>query len=121
MVLLRGYGPGHKSESAAAVKSVIACMRDGVVACFFIAPDGTISMQVTTVASDTFEINSNGAVLMFSSELHLKKEEVEKPTGTIPTCMCFVHFFINARSEARLGIESQEFVLLQITVVSIDK
>lgn len=83
MVLLRGYSPGDNSDSHV-IKSVIACMRDGVVACFFIAPDGTMSMQVTTVASETFEMNSKGAVLMFSSEIHLKKEVVEESTGITP-------------------------------------
>ena len=60
---------------------MLAWLRDGILVCFFIAADGTMSMQVTTPASQTIEITSKGTVLMFSSELHMRKEVMVEATG----------------------------------------
>lgn len=80
MIFLRGYGPNDNSDSPT-IKSVFAILRDGLVVCFFIAPDGTMSMQMTNLASKTIEINSMGIVFMYSSQLHRKPEPEENKTG----------------------------------------
>lgn len=89
-MLLRGYGPNDSSESHI-VKSVLAWLRDGILVCFFIAADGTMSMQVTTPASQTIEVTSKGTILMFSSELHMRKEAIAEATGK-KNCLIYIVF-----------------------------
>nr|XP_024388406.1 uncharacterized protein LOC112288459 isoform X1 [Physcomitrium patens] len=76
MILLRSYGENDNSQCAMD-KNVIAILRDGIVVCFFIAKDGTMTMQITNPASETIEINSTGVVLMYSSKLHSQVEPKE--------------------------------------------
>ncbi|XP_073389288.1 uncharacterized protein [Physcomitrium patens] len=84
IILLRAHGPDDSSDSPR-VKSVNACLRDGIVVSFFIDNDGTMSMQVTNPANQTFEITSTGIVRMFASHLHASKvEEAETPEGEVP-------------------------------------
>jgi len=80
MILLRGYGPNDNSESPT-VKSVFAILRDGLVICFFIAADGTLSLQITNSENKTIEINSTGVILMFPSDIFAQKESIENTTG----------------------------------------
>ncbi|KAG0578642.1 hypothetical protein KC19_4G038600 [Ceratodon purpureus] len=80
MLFLRGYGPNDNSESPV-FKSVYAILRDGLVVCFFIDEAGTMNMQITSLASQTIEINSKGIVLMFSSQLHAKPDPEENEAG----------------------------------------
>jgi len=85
MILLRAYGPDDSSESPS-VKGVYACLRDGLVVSFFIAEEGTMTMQVTNPESQTIEITSKGIVRMFASHLHAKAEENQHSAGRKPTC-----------------------------------
>lgn len=89
--MLRAYGPDDNSESPR-VKSVYACLRDGLVVCFFIADDGTMTMQVTNPENQTIEITSMGIVRMFGSHLYAKANENEKPAGEKLICSSFLSF-----------------------------
>ena len=80
MILLRAYGPDDNSESPR-IKSVYACLKDGLVVCFFIDDDGTMSMQVTNPSNQTIEVTSVGIIRMYASHLHAKVEEKEDQTG----------------------------------------
>lgn len=94
MLLLRAYGPDDSSASPT-VKSVYACLRDGLVVSFFIAEDGTMTMQVTNPESQTIEITSKGIVRMFASHLHAKAEENEDSPGRKLTCNSFLCYWMS--------------------------
>jgi hypothetical protein len=85
MVLLRAYGPDDNSESPR-TKRVYACLKDGLVVCFFIADDGMMTMQITTPENQTIEITSTGIVRMFASHLHAKIEENKDSKRKKLTC-----------------------------------
>jgi hypothetical protein len=80
MILLRGYGPNDNSESPI-FKCIIAILRDGLVVCFFLAPDGTMNLQITNAENKTIEINSMGVILMFPSEMYAQEEPDESTRG----------------------------------------
>lgn len=72
-----------------------ACLRDGIVVSFFIDNDGTMSMQVTNPANQTFEITSTGIVRMFASHLHASKvEEAETPGRKLTHRIFFCHLMV---------------------------
>ncbi|KAH8944050.1 hypothetical protein BDL97_13G088400 [Sphagnum fallax] len=78
MIMMRGVmnnNHDNKPNVGDMEKSIVASLRDGVVVCFFLAKDGSMSVQVTTVASQTFELTSTGAVLMFPSKIHAKQKQ----------------------------------------------
>lgn len=81
MILLRDYSSNDNSESTT-MKNLFAILRDGLVVCFFIATDGTMSLQITNSKSETIEINSVGVVFMFSSEICAQEELHKNATGT---------------------------------------
>ncbi len=88
MIMMRGVmnnNHDNKPNVGDMEKSIVASLRDGVVVCFFLAKDGSMSVQVTTVASQTFELTSTGAVLMFPSKIHAKQKQSNSTSSNTTT------------------------------------
>ncbi len=88
MIMMRGVmnnNHDNKPNVGDMEKSIVASLRDGVVVCFFLAKDGSMSVQVTTIASQTFELTSTGAVLMFPSKIHAKQKQSNSTSSSTTT------------------------------------
>ncbi len=88
MIMMRGFmnnNHDNKPNVGGMEKSIVASLRDGVVVCFFLAKDGSMSVQVTTVASQTFELTSTGTVLMFPSKIHAKQKQSNSTSSSTTT------------------------------------
>lgn len=83
------------------------CLKDGLIMCFYMVQDGTIHLQVTHPKGKTFELTSNGAVLIFPTTIEVKERTENLSQRNITNNSKDVRE-MTFKQEAQLGVSDDE-------------